>query len=78
MTLTAGCPTEEALYDYPFNDGQGRRAWNWGKNCRMGNCSNDRLLDNSTMKTLQAIWDFLEAWGQYKAKIALKNGYGLY
>ena len=30
------------------------------------------------MKTLHAIWKFLEEWGEYKAKIALKRGYHLY
>lgn len=29
-------------------------------------------------KVLTAIWDFLEAWGEYKAKAAIKRGYFLY
>jgi hypothetical protein len=30
------------------------------------------------MRSLHAVWNFLEAWGEYKAKVALKRGYHLY
>lgn len=30
------------------------------------------------MSVLRAVWNFLEAWGEYKAQIALKRGYHLY
>lgn len=30
------------------------------------------------MKALHAVWDFLEAWGEYKARIAMKRGYRMY
>lgn len=30
------------------------------------------------IRTLDAIWNFLVAWGEYKAKVATKRGYYLY
>jgi hypothetical protein len=30
------------------------------------------------IRALHAVWNFLQAWGEYKAQIALKRGYHLY
>lgn len=30
------------------------------------------------IRVIRSIWDFLEAWGEYKAKVAAKRGYHMY